>query len=61
MKLRSWLVFPERKVRNAFRGCGVKGKIEVAPFIENANNLTSAARRLNHHLAHTIFPSEENI
>lgn len=39
----------------------VKGKIEVAPFIEGSNNLTSAARRLNHHLAQTIFPSEENI
>ena len=35
MKLRSWHVFPERKVRNAFRGCGVKGKIEVSPCESN--------------------------
>ncbi|MBN8091244.1 1-acyl-sn-glycerol-3-phosphate acyltransferase, partial [Vibrio vulnificus] len=30
--------------------------VEVAPFIEQTNNPTSAARRLNRHLAEVIFP-----
>ena len=50
-----------RSNRIAFTRPFSSAKIEVAPFIENANNLTSAARRLNHHLAETIFPSEDNI
>ena len=57
-KEKKWYQVP---VKKPFFHVAVKGKIEVAPFIESSNNLTSAARRLNHHLAQTIFPSEENI
>ncbi|MEZ9353836.1 lysophospholipid acyltransferase family protein [Vibrio splendidus] len=57
-KEKKWYQVPATK---PFFHIAVKGKIEVAPFIDNANNLTSAARRLNHHLAHIIFPSEGNI
>jgi hypothetical protein len=34
----------------------VKDKVEVAPFIEQTSNATLAARKLNQHLANTIFP-----
>lgn len=35
----------------------VKGKIEIEPFIQQATSPTIAARRLQKHLAETIFPN----
>lgn len=53
-KKKKWYQVPD--VRPFFR-IEVKDKVEVKPFITQTNNLTSAARRLNDHLAEVIFPT----
>lgn len=53
-KEKKWYQVPETK---PFFHIKVKHKVEVKPFIEQTSNPTSAARRLNQHLAETIFPS----
>lgn len=55
-KEKKWYQVPSTK---PFFHVSVKGKIEVTPFIESSNNLTSAARRLNRHLAENIFPEQK--
>jgi len=52
-KEKKWYHVPDTK---PFFHVEVKGKIEITPFIEDANNLTSSARQLNRHLSETIFP-----
>ncbi|AAO08588.1 1-acyl-sn-glycerol-3-phosphate acyltransferase [Vibrio vulnificus] len=52
-KEKMWYQVPETK---PFFHVEVKHKVEVKPFIEQTNNPTSAARRLNTHLAEAIFP-----
>ncbi|TKF22740.1 1-acyl-sn-glycerol-3-phosphate acyltransferase [Vibrio genomosp. F6] len=52
-KEKKWYQVPPTK---PFFHLEVKEKIETAPFIESANNLTSAARLLNRHLSEVIFP-----
>ncbi|MBW3696329.1 1-acyl-sn-glycerol-3-phosphate acyltransferase [Vibrio sp. T187] len=51
-KEKKWYQVPKTK---PFFHIEVKGNIEVEPFIEQSNNLTSAARRLNRHLSQVIF------
>jgi len=54
-KQKKWYQVPDRR---PFFLVEVKDKVEVMPFIEQTNNPTSAARRLNNHLAEAIFPNK---
>ncbi|CAM2835791.1 1-acyl-sn-glycerol-3-phosphate acyltransferase [Vibrio diazotrophicus] len=56
-KEKKWYQVPDTK---PFFHVEVKDKVEVMPFIEQTNNPTSAARRLNSYLAEAIFPSINN-
>ncbi len=53
-KQKKWYQVPKSK---PFFHVEVKHKVEVEPFIKQTSNPTSAARRLNRHLAETIFPN----
>ncbi len=53
-KQKKWYQVPDKR---PFFLIEVKDKVEVMPFIEQTNNPTSAARRLNSHLAEAIFPT----
>lgn len=55
-KEKKWYQVPDTR---PFFLIQVKDKVEVAPFIEQTNNPTSAARRLNRHLAEVIFPVDK--
>ncbi|MBY8045200.1 1-acyl-sn-glycerol-3-phosphate acyltransferase [Vibrio fluvialis] len=55
-KQKKWYQVPDTR---PFFLIEVKDKVEVAPFIEQTNNPTSAARRLNRHLAEVIFPVDK--
>lgn len=57
-KEKKWYQVPKTK---PFFHVEVKGTIEVEPFIEQSNNLTTAARRLNRHLSEVIFPEDCHI
>ena len=57
-KEKKWHQVPKTK---PFFHVEVKGTIEVEPFIEQSNNLTTAARRLNRHLSEVIFPEDCHI
>ncbi|WP_427916956.1 lysophospholipid acyltransferase family protein [Vibrio amylolyticus] len=52
-KEKKWYQVPKTK---PFFHVEVKDKVEVAPFIEQTNNATLAARKLNQYLASAIFP-----
>ncbi|NCO45947.1 MAG: 1-acyl-sn-glycerol-3-phosphate acyltransferase, partial [Vibrio sp.] len=56
-KEQKWYQVPKTK---PFFHVEIKGKVVVTPFIEGADNPTTAARRLNRHLAEVIFPQNNN-
>ncbi|ASW81380.1 1-acyl-sn-glycerol-3-phosphate acyltransferase [Vibrio anguillarum] len=56
-KEQKWYQVPKTK---PFFHVEIKGKVAVTPFIEGADNPTTAARRLNRHLAEVIFPQNNN-
>ncbi|MGF1756144.1 1-acyl-sn-glycerol-3-phosphate acyltransferase [Vibrio makurazakiensis] len=57
-KEKKWYQVPKTK---PFFHIEVKGTIETEPFINQSNNLTIAARRLNSHLADVIFSDDCHI
>ncbi|MFH0260692.1 lysophospholipid acyltransferase family protein [Vibrio mediterranei] len=56
-KQKKWYQVPKTK---PFFHVEIKGKIEIAPFIEQTNSPTLAARKLNRYLAEAIFPENEH-
>ncbi len=56
-KQKKWYQVPDKR---PFFHVEVKDKVEVMPFIEQTNNPTSAARRLNSYLTEAIFPTTNN-
>lgn len=56
-KEKKWYQVPKTK---PFFHIQIKGKIDIQSFIEQTNNPTLAARKLNKYLAKAIFPDNKN-